>query len=87
VTGASPALLIDGSQLFTARAALTALASGTAGAGAPRAAVAAGPSPGPSAGQAPVVRVLYNPGLKTADIMIPGLAGVVLVFVGTIITS
>jgi ABC-2 type transport system permease protein len=31
--------------------------------------------------------VLYNPGLGTSDIMIPGLAGVVLVFVGTIITS
>jgi len=31
--------------------------------------------------------VLYNPDLKTSDIMIPGLAGVVLVFVGTIITS
>ena len=31
--------------------------------------------------------MLYNPGLKTSDIMIPGLAGVVLVFVGTIITS
>jgi len=31
--------------------------------------------------------VLYNPDLNTSDIMIPGLAGVVLVFVGTIITS
>ena len=37
--------------------------------------------------QAPRVRVLYNPGLKTSYIMIPGLAGVVLVFVGIIITS
>jgi ABC-2 type transport system permease protein len=36
---------------------------------------------------APVVHVLYNPQLKTSDIMIPGLAGVVLVFIGTIITS
>ena len=30
---------------------------------------------------------MYNPDLKTSDIMIPGLAGVVLVFVGVIITS
>jgi len=34
-----------------------------------------------------VTRVLYNPQLKTSDIMIPGLAGVILVFVGTVITS
>ncbi len=31
--------------------------------------------------------MLYNPDLTTSDIMIPGLCGVVLVFVGTIITS
>jgi ABC-2 type transport system permease protein len=80
VTGTPVTVLIDGSQLFTARAALTALASGAARAGAQP----AGTAP---AGQPPVVRILYNPGLRTADIMIPGLAGVVLVFVGTIITS
>jgi ABC-2 type transport system permease protein len=33
------------------------------------------------------VQVLYNPDLKTSDVMIPGLAGVILVFVGTVITS
>ncbi len=76
VTGPAGVILIDGSQLFTAKAALAALAArstreapGTAGVAAPR------------------VRVLYNPGLKTSYIMIPGLAGVVLVFVGIIITS
>jgi ABC-2 type transport system permease protein len=85
VTGARTVMFVDGSQLFTARAALTALAS-------------AGPAPAPASpgalggrgalgGPAPQVTVLYNAGLKTADIMIPGLAGVVLVFVGTIITS
>ena len=31
--------------------------------------------------------VLYNPELKTSYIMIPGLCGVILVFIGTIITS
>src|ERR1035438_2950689 len=88
VTGGSrPLVLIDGSQLFAARAALTALAglergagsSGTAGAG------SAGGSAGPAI--SPKVSILYNPGLTTSDIMIPGLCGVVLVFVGTIITS
>jgi ABC-2 type transport system permease protein len=72
VAQAQPVVLVDGSQLFTARAALAALQSASAGA---------------ASQPAPVVRVLYNPGLKTSYIMIPGLAGVVLVFVGTIITS
>ncbi len=92
VTGGNqPVVLIDGSQLFAARAALTALASmqrlarpvgtsGSAGGGGPagRTGLALG---------APQVTILYNPDLKTSDIMIPGLAGVVLVFVGVIITS
>jgi ABC-2 type transport system permease protein len=94
VTGTPAAVFIDGSQLFTARAALTALANmqrqagplASAGtAGAPGSAGTAG-APAGTAG-APEVTVLYNPGLKTAAVMIPGLAGVVLVFVGTIITS
>jgi len=79
--GARPLVLIDGSQLFSARAALAALAShaqgtqGPAGAG------------GASDAIKPQVTVLYNPDLTTSDIMIPGLCGVVLVFIGTIITS
>jgi ABC-2 type transport system permease protein len=69
-------VLIDGSQLFTARAALAALSAKAAkvaaqGASAPR----------------PTVTVLYNPDLKTSYVMIPGLCGVVLVFIGTIITA
>ncbi len=84
VTGASrPDVLLDGSQLFAARAALAALSA--AGTGAHAQGAAAGQSLTPAA--APQVTVLYNPGLTTADIMIPGLAGVVLVFIGTIITS
>jgi len=86
VTGSGrPQVLIDGSQLFTAKAAIAELSAAAA-----KAAVN-----GPAGGQAsqsgsqpqPVVTVLYNPELNTSDIMIPGLAGVVLVFVGTIITS
>ena len=72
--GRRPLALIDGTQLFAARAALTALAG--LGRNTPA-------TPAASAG----VSILYNPGLKTSYIMIPGLAGVVLVFIGTIITS
>jgi ABC-2 type transport system permease protein len=82
VTGSShPEVLIDGSQLFTAKAAMAALSAA--------ASARAQASPPGQAGStiAPEVTVLYNPGLGTSDIMIPGLAGVVLVFVGTIITS
>ncbi len=77
--GTRPVVLIDGSQLFAARAALAAL-SGLERAG-------SGPAASAPLPLAPRVTVLYNPGLTTSDIMIPGLCGVVLVFVGTIITS
>ena len=85
VTGnGRPEVLIDGSQLFTARAAIASLSATAA-----RAAVSSGGQAAPpgAAAAVPTVTVLYNPGLNTSDIMIPGLAGVVLVFVGTIITS
>ena len=79
VAGGGPAeVLIDGSQLFSARTALAALSAKAAKAAAQGAAT-------PS--QRPTVTVLYNPGLKTSNVMIPGLCGVVLVFIGTIITA
>jgi len=82
VTGnGQPEVLIDGSQLFTAKAAIASLSATAAKA------AAAGTAGGQAIAAAPKVTVLYNPGLNTSDIMIPGLAGVVLVFVGTIITS
>jgi ABC-2 type transport system permease protein len=75
VTGAGrPLVLIDGSQLFTAQAAERVLAARDA-------------EPAPRGGQNPRMQVLYNPELKTSYIMIPGLAGVILVFVGTVVTS
>ena len=67
-------VLMDGSQLFsvqTAEGALTKLV----------------PSGAASSGQSMQVRVLYNPQLKTSWGMVPGLAGLILVFVGTLITS
>ena len=33
------------------------------------------------------VRILYNPNLITSWVMVPGLAGLILVFIGTLITS
>ena len=82
ITAPRPRVLIDGSQLFDAQKALqelSALRGGTAttAAGATGAALPAAAS----------VQILYNPELKTSFIMIPGLAGVILVFIGTIITS
>jgi ABC-2 type transport system permease protein len=64
-------VLLDGSELFTANAAKAAIAR--------LAAVAPG--------AAPRVEVLFNPGLKTSAVMVPGLAGMILLFVGTVITS
>lgn len=58
--------LIDGSELFSARAALQALTAG-----------------------APQIEteVLFNPDLDTSVVLVPGLAGLILLFIGTVITS
>ena len=83
--GGGPLILVDGSQLFTAQAALRQFAAQRGGLTA--AASTADPGPGAAAVANATVQVLYNPQLKTSYIMIPGLAGVILVFVGTVITS
>ncbi|HEY2550297.1 MAG TPA: ABC transporter permease [Streptosporangiaceae bacterium] len=69
--GSSPLVLLDGTQLFSAEAAERALAT------------AARPGTTP----APKVQILYNPRLTTSWVMVPGLAGLILVFIGTLITS
>ncbi len=70
VTGpASPTALIDGSQLFPARAASQILAT------------AASSFPGLE------TEILFNPDLETSAVLVPGLAGLILLFVGTVITS
>ena len=69
--GRSPLVLLDGSQLFSAQAAEAALAR-------------LSPAAGSAASR---VRILYNPGLATSWVMVPGLAGLILVFIGTLITS
>jgi ABC-2 type transport system permease protein len=61
-----PQVLVDGADLFSARAVVTELRG----------------RPG-----LPAPEILFNPGLETSAIMVPGLMGVVLVFVGTIATA
>ena len=74
VTGQRPVLvLLDGTQLFAAQDAEGAFVHMAEAKGA-----------GPSAF---LVQILFNPRLKTSWIMIPGLTGLILVFVGTLITS
>ena len=70
-SGARPVVLMDGTQLFSVETAETTLAGL-----AQRASVAP-----------PQVRILYNPDLTTSWVMVPGLAGLILVFIGTLITS
>jgi ABC-2 type transport system permease protein len=65
-------VLLDGSELFTANAARAELAA--------------------SAGRVPAgvpvrVEVLYNEDLATSAVMVPGLAAMILLFIGTVITS
>ena len=65
-------ILLDGTQLFTAQAAIRALGQArTRAAGSLTASE----------------QVLFNPGLKTSFVMVPGLAALILLFIGTVITS
>ncbi|MCL2585933.1 MAG: ABC transporter permease [Streptosporangiales bacterium] len=41
----------------------------------------------PPGGMSPRVKILYNPHLTTSWVMVPGIAGLILVFIGTLITS
>ena len=69
--GRSPLVLMDGTQLFSVETAEGALG---------RIASAQGTL-------SPQVKILYNPNLTTSWVMVPGLAGLILVFIGTLITS
>lgn len=74
VTGGTsgPTVLLDGAQLFAAQSARAALTQAPAGA---------------TVGPRPTVEVLFNPELETPPVLIPALAGIVLVVGGTIGTS
>ena len=79
--GGTAEVLIDGTELFAAQAALRSLAE-------LRASAAASGAPSALADGGRIqVSVLYNPDLRTAVIMIPGLCGIILVFVGTVATA
>jgi ABC-2 type transport system permease protein len=89
--GEAPRVLIDGTELFAAQAALRSLAELRAGsAPAPLQPESGTPATGAgtsSALEATQVDILFNPDLRTAVIMIPGLCGIILVFVGTVATA
>jgi ABC-2 type transport system permease protein len=76
--GAAPLVYLDGTELFATQAALRALAQAQGAATQP-----GGAAPGPGA----TAEILFNPDLRTAVIMIPGLCGIILVFVGTVATA
>jgi ABC-2 type transport system permease protein len=63
VTGDSPRLLVDGSELFAAQSVLRRVPDGM------------------------TPEILFNPGLDTAPVMVPSLIGLIMLFVGTVITS
>jgi ABC-2 type transport system permease protein len=69
--GGSPLILMDGTQLFSVEAAESAL----------------GRMASVSRTAAPQIKILYNKNLTTSWVMVPGLAGLILVFIGTLITS
>jgi ABC-2 type transport system permease protein len=74
VTGDHDTLvLVDGTQLFSAQSAMTHLAQARTASG--------------SGFSSVLVKILYNPKLTTSWVMVPGLAGLILVFIGTLITS
>ncbi len=91
--GAAPQVLIDGTELFAAQAALRDLAelrASTSVIGPRPQTSVTGSAVSPAASSAvftPQVQVLFNPDLRTAVIMIPGLCGLILVFIGTIATA
>jgi ABC-2 type transport system permease protein len=70
-----PQLLVDGTEFFAARAAQVAVASAPSTSAARRLVGSVKP------------QILFNPELRTSVIMIPGLLGLILVFIGTIATA
>ena len=102
-SGGDAVVLVDGSELFAAQAALRRIAMAQAAAGALRQSSGTGGQDAAPSGVAGVLpeqaqqalavigeaesKVLFNPDLRTAVVMVPGLCGIILVFVGTIATA
>lgn len=68
-----PQVLLDGSEIFTAQSALRSLSQ----LGEDR----------PPLPVEPEVDILFNPDLETSAVMVPAIIGLILLFVGTVITS
>lgn len=88
--GASVRILADGSDLFSTQSVLRAAQGVIQSATLQNARKAAGPFGGIAAsfaGAAPTVDILYNPDLKSSYVMIPGLVGLVMVFIATLMTA
>ncbi len=85
--GAAPQLLIDGTELFAARTAVTAVSELRGGMSPTLGAAATSSVVPPMLSRLQGPDILFNPHLKTSVIMIPGLCGVILVFVGTVATA
>jgi ABC-2 type transport system permease protein len=66
VTGATPEIYVDGTELFIAQSAMRRATSLPANAH---------------------VEVMFNPDLSTSAVMVPSLIGLILLFIGTVITS
>jgi ABC-2 type transport system permease protein len=79
--GEQPAVSVDGTELFAAQAALRSLREIQSG--------APGSTDGTASASLAALQadILFNPDLRTAVIMIPGLCGIILVFVGTVATA
>ncbi len=71
IEGGTPIAFIDGSNIFTAQASLQAFGQAAA------------------SGAAPALEtdVLFNPDLSTSAVLVPGLGGLILLFIGALVTS
>lgn len=88
--GGQVRVLADGSDLFSTQSVLRAaqsIAQAAAMKQARQAAGAFGAAPPSFAAAAPSFDVLYNPDLKSSYVMIPGLVGMVMVFIATLMTA
>jgi ABC-2 type transport system permease protein len=82
----SAQILIDGTELLAARTAITGFSQMKAlSTGVPT--IDQGPGQTNYVLKLPTLKVLFNPELRTSVIMIPGLCGIILVFVGTVATA
>jgi ABC transporter DrrB family efflux protein len=69
--GVPQGVLVDGSNLLVAQTAVRNIQSVRTGGGGPRL----------------TVHILYNPTLRSANFMVPGLVGLIMAFIGIVITS